>query len=145
MSRGYISRALRQQVQALDNGRCAYCHSPTAITGARLVVDHIIPESEGGETVLLNLCVACHACNEFKGSQRQGFDEVTERWVSLFHPRQQRWKEHFRWCADGGEIVGVSDTGRATVAVLKMNHEEVVFARRRWAAVGWHPPGEDLG
>ena len=42
-----------------------------------------------------------------------------------------------------GYLSCIAPTG--SVAVLKMTHEEVVFARRRWAAVGWYPPIEDLG
>lgn len=37
----------------------------------------------------------------------------------MFNPRTQRWPEHFR--CDSVEIVGVSATGRATVASLDMN------------------------
>ncbi|MEM7112305.1 MAG: HNH endonuclease [Chloroflexota bacterium] len=144
MSRSYISRALRKQVRQLDNGRCAYCHTPTAITGAKLVIDHIVPESEGGQTILLNLCIACHACNQFKGSQTRAFDLLTGNWVPLFHPRQQKWRDHFRWSQDGSEMLGISEIGRGTIAALKMNHEEIALARRRWVAVGWHPPSEDL-
>ncbi len=49
MSTTPISLALRQQIIAEFHGRCAYCHTPTAITGARLVIDHIIPEVKGGK------------------------------------------------------------------------------------------------
>lgn len=125
-------------------GRCAYCHTMTAITGARLVIDHIIPETVGGQTILDNLCLACHACNEFKGAKVEADDPVTSERVPLFHPRQQRWREHFRWSDDGCEIIGLTPIGRVTVLALNLNHFEIVEARRRWVRVGWHPPAEDM-
>ncbi|MBI3764688.1 MAG: HNH endonuclease [Chloroflexi bacterium] len=80
---------------AESNNQCAYCHSPTSITGARLVIDHIIPESAGGQTVLDNLCLACHSCNEFKGAEAEARDPLTDEFAPLYHPRQQEWKDHF--------------------------------------------------
>ena len=59
MTRRRIPRALRQRLVAESRNRCAYCHTLTAITGARLVIDHIIPEAAGGQTVRENLCMAC--------------------------------------------------------------------------------------
>jgi acyl dehydratase len=37
----------------------------------------------------------------------------------LFDPRTQAWKRHFEWI--GPVVVGRTQTGRATVAVLDMN------------------------
>ena len=39
--------------------------------------------------------------------------------VRLFHPRQDRWDEHFE--RNGVLIVGRTAVGRATVGLLKMN------------------------
>ena len=140
MSASHISRSLRQEVIGDFGRRCAYCQTAIAITGARLVIDHIIPESAGGETLRENLCSACHSCNEFKGAQVLGIDPITGQSTPLFHPRQQRWHNHFRWSEDGTQIVGISPMGRATVIALNMNHLEIVEARRRWTQIGWHPP-----
>jgi hypothetical protein len=139
-----ISRSLRQRVVADFAHRCAYCHTLTAITGACPVLDHIIPAAAGGQTVWENLCVACHACNEFKGAQMEGQDALTGEPVPLFHPRQHVWREHFRWSEDGSTVMGLTPTGRATVEALQMNHPVIVEARRRWVRVGWHPPQDDL-
>jgi len=142
--KAYISRSLRQRVLAEFRNRCAYCHTLTAITGARLVIDHIVPESAGGQTVWENLCLACHSCNEFKGTQVKALDPLTDEHEPLFHPHQQRWREHFCWSEDGSEIIGLTPIGRATVVALNINHLAIIQARRRWARVGWHPPQEDL-
>lgn len=138
-----VSRSLRQRIISEFQGLCAYCHTATSITGAALVIDHIIPESLGGKTELPNLCLACHSCNEFKGAQVEAEDPSTRSLAPLFHPRLHQWTEHFRWDQDGGEIIGLTPTGRATVAALNMNHSAIVHARKRWAKVGWHPPEED--
>ena len=144
MTRGRIPRSLRQRLVAEFRNRCAYCHTLTSITGARLVIDHIIPETASGQTVRENLCVACHSCNEFKGAQVEAQDPLTGRRVHLFHPRQQLWSEHFSWSEDGTKIIGLTLAGRATVVALNMNHPTIVEARRRWARVGWHPPRDDV-
>lgn len=143
MPRRRLPRSLRQRLVAEAHDRCAYCHSPTTITGARPVIDHIIPEAAGGQGVWDNLCVACHSCNEFKGSQTVAADPLTGERVSLFHPRRQTWGGHFGWSADGSLLIGTTPVGRATVAALQMNHPLIVEARRRWAMVGWHPPPDD--
>lgn len=144
MSKTRIPRLLRQRVATTAHGRCAYCHTLVEITGARFVVDHIIPEIAGGETIYENLCLSCHACNEFKGGQVMAPDPATAGNELLFHPRQHSWREHFNWSGDSSHIIGLTGIGRATVVALKMNHPDIVRARQRWASVGWHPPQDDL-
>jgi len=140
MTRSRISLSLRRRIVAESGGRCAYCHTLTAITGARFVIDHIIPDAGGGPTVWENLCLSCHSCNEFKGARRRAWDPLTGRSVSIFHPRHQRWRRHFRWREDGITILGLTSVGRATIVALQMNHPAIVAARLRWVSVGWHPP-----
>lgn len=139
-----IPRSLRRRIIAEHQNRCAYCHTLTSITGARLVVDHIIPEAVGGKTERESLCLACHSCNEFKGAQVKATDPLTGKIASLFHPRKDAWREHFQWSEDSGKMIGLTPIGRATVSALNLNHPEIVEARHRWARVGWHPPQEDL-
>jgi 5-methylcytosine-specific restriction endonuclease McrA len=45
--------------------RCAYCRGEKV----PLAVEHITPRSKGGSNRISNLTLACHACNESKGSQ----------------------------------------------------------------------------
>ena len=68
--------------------------------------------------------------------------------VNLFHPRHQVWNDHFIWSNDGCRIIGITETGRATVNRLDLNDEvrseaEIVRARQAWVRVGWHPPSTD--
>ncbi len=138
-----IPRSLRRRLAAEAQKRCSYCHTPTGMTGARMVVDHILPEAAGGATEWGNLCLACTSCNEFKGKRTSARDPLTGEIAPLFDPRSQSWREHFRWSLDGGEIIGLTPTGRATAAALQMNYTDIVEARRRWAKVGWHPPADE--
>lgn len=48
-----------------------------------------------------------------------GIDPRTGQAAPLFHPRRDRWTEHFVF--EGARIEGISATGRATVQVLAMN------------------------
>ena len=55
----YLPAELRQQLVDADDHRCAYCRPTEANTGKPMVVDHIIPEVQGGQTAFHNLCFAC--------------------------------------------------------------------------------------
>jgi hypothetical protein len=136
----YLPAALRERLQDADGYRCAYCQTSVENTGQPLTVDHIIPQSLGGETTYENLCLACHRCNQTKGGAIAGTDPLTDDLTALFHPRRDRWNEHFAWDGAGARIVGLTATGRVTIVMLAMNDETIASARRRWVSVGWHPP-----
>jgi hypothetical protein len=135
----YISKALRELVTKRAQGRCEYCQTAQAIV-IEMEVDHIVPVSAGGETVLDNLCLACVSCNAYKHEFQMGVDPQTDREINLFNPRTQVWSEHFTWSEDRTLVIGLTPTGRATVERLKMNREIVVSARWRRVRAGWHPP-----
>ena len=58
---------LRYQVLAQADGRCALCGATKK--ERPLDVDHIIPRSRGGKTVLENLQLLCSKCNRTKGNK----------------------------------------------------------------------------
>lgn len=59
-----INTRLRFKVLARDNFKCCACGaSPAKDPSVELHVDHIIPWSKGGETVLENLQTLCSTCN----------------------------------------------------------------------------------
>ncbi len=59
-----INTRLRFKVLARDNFKCCACGaSPAKDPAVELHVDHIIPWSKGGETVLDNLQTLCSKCN----------------------------------------------------------------------------------
>lgn len=136
----YLSDALRQQLIDADDHRCAYCQTTQANTGQPMVVDHLIPEAQGGQTQFDNLCFACRRCNEFKGAMTQAPDPLTGDITPLYHPRQHQWTDHFAWDMAGIHLLGLSAIGRSTIVALNINNDVIVAARRRWVSVGWHPP-----
>ena len=55
---------LRFKVLARDHFKCCSCGaSPAKDSSVELHVDHIVPWSKGGETVLENLRTLCSKCN----------------------------------------------------------------------------------
>lgn len=60
------SRMMRNVVLARDGNICYYCCEP--VHRDSITVDHVIPFSRGGKTVLSNLVVACKKCNQKKGN-----------------------------------------------------------------------------
>jgi hypothetical protein len=67
-------------------------------------------------------------------------DPVSGQPAPLYHPRRDRWDEHFAWSHDCTLIVGLTPTGRATIEVLRLNRDGVVNLRRLLYARGEHPP-----
>ena len=140
MSSVYIPAALRRQVEERARHHCEYCQTHELIIGMPLEVEHIIPVNAGGETDEANLCLACPRFNRYKGTQIELHDETTGERTPLFHPRRQQWPDHFVWQEDGLMIVGLTPTGRATIAALHLNNRFILRSRQLWIAQGWHPP-----
>lgn len=140
MSATRIDHALREAVAQRARHRCSYCQTAEKVTGSRFTVDHIIPESLGGRTILENLCLACWECNRLKRDRITHFEPESGTTVRLFNPNAQRWHEHFTWQMNGLLIVGITPAGRATVTALQLNRASLVNARRLWIQAGWHPP-----
>lgn len=106
-------------------------------------IDHIRPESRGGTSDDDHLCWCCGECNTCKGDATAARDPLTGELVSPFHPQAQDRADRFVWGEDGALIQGTTPVGRATVAALRLKRPWLVYARRRWTAVGWHPPARD--
>ncbi|MBV7334738.1 HNH endonuclease [Chloroflexi bacterium TSY] len=140
MTSFYISVELRERIRHIDKGICAYCHTSEENSGIPPAHDHIVPQSQHGQTEFNNLCHICRPCNEYKGDTTQALDPVSGEVVALFHPRRQIWLEHFEWSSDGTELISRTAIGRATIIALRMNNATIVGARRRWVSAGWHPP-----
>ena len=63
---------------------------------------------------------------------------MSGRKVPLFHPRRQRWSDHFRW--NDNLVLGVTATGRATLTALQMNRPSILVIRDEETVRGRHPP-----
>ena len=139
------SRVTAQQKKAVAeraNGCCEYCRSQVRFAIQPFSIEHIIPRSAGGETVLDNLALSCQGCNNHKYNKTEGRDPVSGDTVPLYHPRKQRWSNHFAWNDDFTLIIGLTSTGRSTVEALQLNRKGVVNLRRVLYAMGEHPPVE---
>lgn len=135
-----VSEKMRQLVQERAGNRCEYCMSHQDFVMSWLQIDHIQPLVAGGTSDEDNLCLACELCNQYKWTKTHGLDPATGQEVMLFHPRQQRWSEHFSWSDGGTMIVGLTPCGRATIEALRLNNELAVTVRENWVKAGWHPP-----
>jgi 5-methylcytosine-specific restriction endonuclease McrA len=112
---------LRQLVRQRAKSRCEYCRLRQEQEPLVFHIEHITPRQHGGKDSGENLALACHHCNLHKGPNLSGLDPRTKKLTRLFHPRLDDWEDHF---ADrDGTIVGLSATGRTTVALLRMNQD----------------------
>jgi hypothetical protein len=102
--------------------RCEYCHAPESIFNVVLEVEHIIPISLGGSNNENNLALACRSCNGFKGSRSGYIDIESGQEERFFHPRQDRWEEHFFVDSESSEILTLTAVGRVTIVALKINN-----------------------
>jgi hypothetical protein len=123
-----MDEQLRQAVRQHARRRCEYCHLAEAHSSLSFEIEHIIAEKHGGESTFENLAWACRYCNSYKGSNIAGIDPASREIVPLFHPRRERWEDHFCW--NGPSLTGLTPGGRATVAVLRINQPELVALRQ---------------
>lgn len=118
----------KARVRERAGNRCEYCklHQEDSPLAA-LHVEHILPRFHGGGDDLDNLALACIDCNLHKGTNLTGIDPQTNKVTELFHPRRQRWEDHFAW--RGIYVVGKTAVGRTTIRVLNMNSEDQLALR----------------
>ena len=139
-----MDSATRQLVRRRSDNRCEYCRIPQQATPfITFYVEHVRARQHMGDDGADNLALACDRCNAFKGPNLVSVDSETGETVPLFNPREDDWSEHF--LAVGGEIVGLTPTGRATVRLLNMNAPRRVQLREEWfaAEVSWDEPEID--
>lgn len=67
--RSIMTDSIRYDVLKRDNYRCCIC-GISAREGAKLHVDHIVPVSKGGKTVMDNLQTLCERCNLGKSNKQ---------------------------------------------------------------------------
>ena len=139
-----LTRAQRRVIQERAKRRCEYCQSPVGFSTEPFTVEHIYPKSRGGSTTLDNLAFACAGCNGYKATRTHALDPETGATVPLFHPRRQRWVDHFRWSEDSTHVIGLTPTGRATVEALRLNRSGLVNLRRIMRLAGEHPPRDTI-
>jgi len=117
-----IPDKIRKQIEIAADHCCSYCRSPL-LAGVAMVVEHIVPLASGGTNELSNLCLSCYRCNQFKGTKITATDPYSSKDVVLFNPNRQKWADHFTWSKNGLEIIGLSESARATIDLLSVNSE----------------------
>lgn len=123
-----MTAATRALVRQRADHRCEYCQTHQEDSPlAALHIEHIRPLKHGGTHDESNLGLACIDCNLHKGPNLTGIDPLTDAVTPLFHPRQQRWDDHFRW--ERIHIVGQTEVGRTTIRVLCLNSDEQLELR----------------
>ena len=132
----------RAEVAARADNCCEYCRSPERFAVQSFSVEHITPSSRKGGKSLENLALACQGCNNLKYNKVQAVDPTRGEWVPLYHPRTDRWTDHFAWSGDFRQMIGLTPTGRATVAELRLNREGLLNLRGLLFSAGVHPCSE---
>lgn len=124
-----MDAGLIRSVHSRAKGICEYCRMPQVFyPTVPFQLDHVIASQHGGQTVVGNLALACLHCNSHKGPNIAGLDPKTRRLTRLFHPRRHKWSRHFRW--DGPLLVGRTNVGRVTIAVLALNDPNLIAVRQ---------------
>lgn len=109
--------------------RCEYCRLRAEDEpDAAFHIEHIVARQHRGESSPDNLALACMSCNLHKGTNLTSLDPDTSLPVRLFHPRTDRWDDHFK--RDGARILGITDTGRTTAWLLQFNSDLSLLQRQ---------------
>jgi hypothetical protein len=137
-----VDNALQEFVRQRAALACEYCQMPEHLDQLPFQIDHIIARKHGGPSSEDNLALACFYCNTHKGPNVAGIDPDSGDIVRLFHPRNDRWADHFFW--DGPILRARTPSGRATIQVLCINDPEYVAVRISLMAERAFPPTSHL-
>ena len=137
-----LPASLAAAVRERAEDRCEYCRMSQSLQAATFHLEHIMPLAKGGASTAENLALACPSCNLRKSDRISATDPETHAFVALYHPREHRWSEHFAWRAT--TVVGLTPTGRATIAAFDLNHPRRLRIRIAESDFGLFPPPEKL-
>lgn len=132
-----VSEQQRAEVAHRAEFRCEYCLIHEDDAGFPHQVDHVVSRKHGGVSSLENLAYACVLCNRRKGSDVASIDSQTGKMTPLFHPRRDRWIDHFR--VDEEFIRPLTAVGRVTLQLLRLNAPERLSERRLLQTLGAYP------
>lgn len=138
MPRVYIPTILREMVATRARWCCEYCLIHQDDVALPHHIDHLIALKHSGKTESANLALACQLCNRYKGADFMAFDPASRVAVSLFNPRLQLWRDHF--ALQGDRIIGLTEIGRATIELLRINSEARLIDRRLLIETRRYPP-----
>lgn len=133
----YISRNIRKLIIARAANRCEYCRVLSYLVGLDFHIEHIIGIQHGGTDSILNLAYACSYCNWKKGPNIGTILYLGGKLTPLFNPITQNWFDYFE--AKNGEIIPLTNVGKATVKLLELNQPSRVNARFQMMLAGFYP------
>ena len=61
-----ITAEQKRLVRKRASNQCEYCRTPMDYALEALSIEHVIPQSRGGESSLDNLALSCQGCNNHK-------------------------------------------------------------------------------
>ena len=140
MAKTYIPIAIQRAIIALSKDYCEYCLIPAAFATDFYNFDHIIPVSKNGRSELKNLARCCSICNGHKHDKMTYLDPFTQQLCRLYHPRQDKWADHFQWSLDDLHVIGKTAIGHTTIALLQLNRSNAVNLRKLLKMANLHPP-----
>lgn len=102
----------RENIWIRDQGRCAYCPRPLALS--EFTFDHVVPRSLGGGTDWENIVCACTDCNRRKAAKslkQAGMALRFDPWrptsmelaksakaMGRYAPPLEQWIDFLYWC-----------------------------------------------
>lgn len=130
-----MDQAIRIEVRRRADHRCEYCRLRQRDEDENpFHVEHIIALQHGGSDSMDNLALACSWCNAVKGPNLTSLDPDSGALTRLYHPRRDRWEDHFR--RDTIYIIGTTDVGRTTAWLLRFNDADNLEQRRLLLELG---------
>jgi uncharacterized protein (TIGR02646 family) len=128
-----------------ENNKCAYCGLELNETCGP-EIDHIAPKGKKRDGTILypqfmfepkNLALACHRCNfenkKIYDSIQTFNDNYAECSFKIVHPYFDDPLQHLDWVDNRTKIliIGLSDKGRETIKLFKLDEEQQSTARAK--------------
>ena len=127
--------AIRNEVRQRAGNRCEYCRlRQQDEEESPFHIEHVIAQQHGGTDLLENLALACSWCNAVKGPNLSSIDPDSGELTRLYHPRKDRWEDHFR--REGSYILGLTAVGRTTAWLLRFNDTDNLTQRHLLLELG---------
>ena len=140
-------RTFRPHVRADFRRRCAYCLFAELLAAGEenFELDHFRPQSvfPSQKNDFYNIYYACHPCNHIKRDVWPS-SEMEARGLGFVDLCTDEFATHFKPRADG-TWEGVTESGRYTIDMLRLNRGHLITLRRRLKQLGFdiHEIGTD--
>lgn len=131
-----IKAKLRHEIIDLDKGQCVYCGIRDDRINKNLTLDHVVPESKGGENTVENLVLCCHYCNSKKGNRQN----VLRPRFGRFTGQLGTWQQEIHGGKMEKAYLLMPEELRST---LSPNEQERWCMKKACEVLGIAPPTED--